>query len=129
MNDLTNKMISVRNSVFYMIIILALFGCNKSKNNITGDLNNQAGAIEIHRCFCSASAYRYLIVIYNGNEPTYYNPINLAEDYKDKNYGVVFSADLLNDSSIVYTNLANDALVEAFKVRNVKLIAIEKTTE
>ncbi len=112
-----------------MVIILALFGCNKSKNNITGDLNNQAGAIEIHRCFCSASAYRYLIVTYNGNEPIYYNPINLAEDYKDQNYRITFSADLLNDSSIVYTNLANDALVEAFKVRNVKLIAIEKTAE
>lgn len=119
----------VRAGAFYLVIILALFSCNKSKNHISADINNKTGAIEIHRCFCSASAYRYLIVTYNGNEPIYYNPINLAEDYKDKNYRIVFSADLLKDSSIVYTNLANDALIEAFKVRNVKLIAIEKTAE
>jgi len=112
-----------------MMVILAFFGCTKSKHNISGDLNSKSGAIEIHRCFCATSAYRYLIVTYEGSEPVYYNPVNLAEDFKDQNYKIVFTADLLNDSSIVYTNLANDALVEAFKVRNVKLINIEKTAD
>jgi len=119
----------MKSCLFYMVVMLAFFGCSKSKHTISGDLNSKAGTIEIHRCFCATSAYRYLIVTYEGSEPVYYNPVNLAEDFKDQNYKIVFTADLLNDSSIVYTNLANDALVEAFKVRNVKLIDIEKTAE
>jgi hypothetical protein len=97
------------------------------KNNINNDLNNLTGTTQINSCFCATSAYRYLIVISGGNQSLYYNPVNLSEDYKDKNYNIVFSADLLNDSSIVYTNLANDALVEAFKVRNIKLTKIQKS--
>jgi len=117
----------MKSYALYIFVVLALFSCNKSKNTISGDLTNKAGVIEIHRCFCMTSAYRYLIVIYDGDKPVYYNPVNLAEDFKDQNYKVVFTADLLNDSSIVYTNLANDALVEEFKARNIKLINIDKT--
>jgi len=119
---------SMRSCAFYLVVMLVFVGCSKNKN-ISGDLTNKAGAIEIHRCFCATSAYRYLIVTYDGNEPVYYNPVNLAEEYKDQNYKIVFTADLLNDSSAVYTNLANDALVEAFKVRNVKLLSIEKKAD
>lgn len=114
---------------FYMVVMLAFIGCSKSKNAISGDLNNKAGVIEIHRCFCAPSAYRYLIVTYDGSKPVYFNPVNLTEGFKDKNYKIVFSAELLNDSSIVYTNLPNDALVEAFKARNIRLIGIEKTAD
>jgi len=119
----------MKSCVFYMVVMLAFISCSKSKSVISGDLNNKAGVIEIHRCFCATSAYRYLIVTYDGSKPVYFNPVNLAEDFKDKNYKIVFSAELLNDSSIVYTNLPNDALVEAFKARNIRLIDIEKTAD
>ncbi len=119
----------MKSCLFYLIFILALLSCSKGEININSDLNNKTGVIEIHRCFCATSAYRYLIVTYDGNEPVYYNPVNLAEDFKDNDYTIVFSADLLNDSSVVYTNLANDALVEAFKVRNIKLTQIKKNAD
>lgn len=113
-------------SVFCVILILGLYCCHK-ETHYTGDLNNKMGTIEIHRCYCSPSAYRFLIVIYENNDTIYYNPINLSEDYKDKNYKIVFTANLLNDSSSVYTNLANDAVVEDFKVRNISLVEISKS--
>jgi len=113
-------------SVFGAILILGLYCCSKA-TQYTGDLNNKTGSIEIHRCFCDPSAYRYLIAIYENNDTIYYNPVNLSEEYKDKDYIIVFTANLLNDSSIVYTNLANDALVENFKVRNITLVEISKS--
>ena len=116
-------------SIFYLVVIFSLLGCNKDKNNINTDLQNTTGNIEIHRCFCSSSAYRYLIVMNDGDKKIYYNPVNLPENFKDYNYTIVFSANLLNDSSIVYTNAANDALIEDFKVRNIELTDIEKQSE
>jgi len=113
-------------SVFCMFIILVLLCCSKETKYLR-DLNDKKGTIVISRCFCAPSAYRYLIAIYENNDTIYYNPVNLSEDYKDQDYKIVFSANLLNDSSIVYTNLANDALVENFKVRNIMLFNIEKT--
>ena len=117
----------MKTCVLYLIFILVFYSCTKMKNNINNDFNNLSGTTQINRCFCAPSAYRYLIVISVGNQAVYYNPINLSDDYKDKNYKIVFSANYLNDSSIVYTNLANDALVEAFKVRNIKLTKIQKS--
>ena len=119
----------MKKCAFYAIFILVFYSCSKMKNNINNDLNNITATTQINLCFCAPSAYRYLIVISTDNQPVYYNPINLSDDYKDKNYKIIFSADLLNDSSIVYTNLANDALVEAFKVRNIKLTKIKKSTD
>jgi hypothetical protein len=58
-----------------------------------------------------------------------YNPVNLPENYADNNYRVVFSADLLNDSSIVYTNTPTDAVIEDFRVRNIKLTTIRKCSD
>ena len=116
----------MKTSVFCLSIILVLLSCSKETKYIR-DLNDKKGAIVISRCFCNPSAYRYLIALYENNDTIYYNPVNLPEDYKDQNYKIVFSANLLNDSSIVYTNLANDALVENFKVRNIMLLNIEKS--
>ena len=116
----------MRISVICAILILGLYCCRKA-TQYTGDLNNKKGSIVISRCFCAPSAYRYLIAIYENNDTIYYNPVNLSEEYKDKDYKIVFTANLLNDSSIVYTNLANDALVENFKVRNISLVEISKS--
>ena len=93
---------------------------------ITGDLNNSTGTIQFHGCFCGPSAYRYLIAIQDANDTFLFNPVNLPEDFKDDSYKIVFSANLLNDSSIVYGNSPTDALIEDFKVRNIKLISIRK---
>lgn len=109
-----------------LFLILGFLGCNRDKETITRDLNNMNGTIDIHRCECTASAYRYLIMTYKDKDAVFYNPINLSEDFKDANYKIVFSADLLNDSSVVYTNTATDLVIEAFKVRNIKLTNIKK---
>jgi len=97
--------------------------------NIQSDLNNRKGTVEIHRCFCGPSAYRYLIVNQDKQDSTKYNPVNLPEEYTDTNYKIVYSANLLNDSSIVYTNTPTDALIEDFRVRNIKLTGIRKCSD
>lgn len=112
--------------LIYFLLIPLLAGCSMETYNTPRDLNSRIGVIEANRCFCSASAYRYLIVNPDKQFPFRYNPINLPEDFKDDNYMVLFSADLMNDSSIVYTNTATDALVENFKVRNIRLSYIRK---
>jgi hypothetical protein len=123
------KLIKMKNFVICLLAIFSLIGCEKEKNKTKIDLSNINGYIEIHRCFCSSSAYRYLIVTINDNDTIYYNPINLSDDYKDFNYKVIFSAELLNDSSIVYTNTASDALIEDFKVRNIKIANINRYSD
>ena len=109
--------------------ILSLIGCEKETDKSKNDLSNINGNIEIHRCFCAPSAYRYLIVTIKNGDTVYYNPINLSDDYKDYNYKVIFSADILNDSSIIYTNTADDNVIEDFKVRNIRLINIKKCSD
>jgi len=109
-----------------ILLIPLLVGCIMETYNTPRDLNLRIGVIEANKCFCSPSAYRYLIVNPDKQFPFRYNPINLPEDFKDDNYIVLFSADLLNDSSIVYTNTATDALIENFKVRNIRLSYISK---
>jgi len=108
----------------WLFIMLGLAGCRNDQDNTKRDLENINGVTENRLCRCSPSAWRNLIVVYNNNDTIYYNPVNLPEEFKDNNYNIVFSADLLNDSSIVYTNLANDAVVEAFKARNIWLSGI-----
>jgi len=113
--------------IFYCLLILPLFiNCSPEMFTITGDLNNSTGTIQFHGCFCGPSAYRYLIAIQDTNDTFLFNPVNLPEDFKDDSYKIVFSANLLNDSSIVYGNSPTDALIEDFKVRNIKLISIRK---
>lgn len=111
---------------FLTIIFFGLTGCNKDKENGPSDFTNRTGSIEIHRCFCSESAFRYLIVVNENNGTKRYNPINLSADFKDFNYQVVFTANLLNDSSTIYTNTATDAVIEDFRVRNISLVKIDK---
>jgi hypothetical protein len=112
--------------LFYLLIIPVLAGCSMEMYNTPRDLNSRIGFIEAHKCFCGSSAFRYLVVNHDKEFPFMYNPINLPEDYKDDNYAVLFSADLLNDSSIVYANTPTDALIEDFKVRNIRLSYIRK---
>jgi len=112
--------------LIYILFIPLLVGCGIETYNAPRDLNSRIGVIEVHRCFCGPSAYRYLIVDPDKQFSFRYNPINLPEDFKDDNYFVLFSADLLNDSSIVYTNTPTDAIVEDFKVRNIRLSYIRK---
>ena len=116
----------MKTSIFISIIVLGFLSCSEEKNR---ELQNQNGDIEIHRYFCDPSAYRYLIVVTDSTPKIYYNPVNLPDDYKDGNYKIVFSYNLLNDSSAVYSNLANDALIELFKVRNITLTAIRKISK
>ena len=115
-------------NLFYLLILLCLFYCCKGRD-INSDLTNKTGATEIYACRCSSSDYRYLIVTYEKKDTVYYNPVNLSDNYKDKNYKIIFSANLLNDSSIVYTNLPNDAIIESFRVRNIQLTAIKITSD
>lgn len=112
--------------VIWLVLVLMLAGCSMETFNIRRDLDNRTGVIEIHRCFCGPSAYRYLIKTTDNRDTLVYNPVNLPEDYKDDNYKIAFSASLLNDSSIVYTNTPTDAVIEDFRVRNIKLYAIRK---
>ena len=104
------------------MIIICFLSCKKDSENHS--FQNQNGFIDIQRCFCSSDYFRYLIKIEQNAKISYYNPINLPENFKDMNYKIVFSGDLLNDSSIVYTNTATDALIPGFKVRNIKLAEI-----
>lgn len=115
--------------IFTSVILWGLVSCTKDKEKNYVDFANATGSIEIHRCFCSESAFRYLIVFYGDNDTIRYNPVNLPDDFKDNNYSIVFSANLLNDSSIVYTNTATDAVIENFRVRNINLIDIKKLNE
>jgi hypothetical protein len=112
--------------LFYVLFIPVLAGCSLETYNPQRDLNSRIGFIEAHRCFCGPSAYRYLLVNQDKDFPFRYNPVNLPEDYKDDKYAVLFSAELLNDSSIVYTNTPTDALIEDFKIRNIRLSYIRK---
>lgn len=109
-----------------MLLLPLLLSCSMEVFNIKTDLNNRPGMVEIHRCFCGPSAYRYLIVTQDSQEHLRFNPVNLPEDFKDENYNIEFSAALLSDSSIVYTNSPTDAVVEDFRVRNIKLTAVRK---
>src|ERR1035437_5853610 len=104
-----------------IVLISMLTGCKMETFNIQRGLNNRIGYVEIHKCFCGPSAYRYLIVNPDKQDSFKYNPVKLPEEYSDDNYKIVFSADLLTDSSIVYTNSPTDALIEDFRVRNIKL--------
>ena len=70
-----------------------------------------------------------MIVVNDNNNKIYYNPVNLSEDYKDVNHKIVFTGDLLNDSSILYKNLTNDALIKKFKARNIRLTDIRKSSK
>jgi len=115
--------------LIYILFIPLLAGCGIETYNAPRDLNSRIGVIEIHRCFCGPSAYRYLIVTQDSNEPMKYNPVNLPEIYMDDNYKIVFSGNMLNDSSIVYTNSPTDAVVEDFRVRNIKLTSIRKCSD
>ena len=110
----------------YILFIPLLAGCMMETYNTPRDLNSRIGVIEVHRCFCGPSAYRYLIADPDKQFSYRYNPVNLPEDFKDDNYLVLFSADLLNDSSVVYTNTPTDAIIEDFKVRNIRLSFIRK---
>jgi hypothetical protein len=115
----------MKSTVLFFVFIPGFIGCSKET---VVHLKNQNGSIESHRCFCQTSAYRYLIVVNDTSGDVYYNPVNLSDDYKDQNYKIVFSGNLLNDSSTVYHNLPNDALIVAFKARNIKLTNIKKTS-
>ena len=116
----------MKRKIIGLLILPLLVSCSMEVFNIKTDLNNRIGVIEIHRCFCGPSAYRYLIVTQDSNEPKRFNPVNLPEDFKDDNYNIEFSASLLSDSSIIYTNTPTDAVVEDFRVRNIKLTSIRK---
>jgi len=94
---------------------------------IKRELNNRIGIVQFHGCFCGPSAYRYLIVTQDAHDTLLYNPVNLPEDFKMNSLKIVFSAGLLTDSSIVYTNTPTDALIEDFKVRNIKLTSISRS--
>jgi len=109
-----------------ILFVPMLVGCIMETYNTPRDLNSRIGVIEVHRCFCGPSAYRYLLVNPDKQFPYRFNPVNLPEDFKDDNYLVLFSADLLNDSSVVYTNTPTDAIIEDFKVRNIRLSYIRK---
>jgi len=114
---------------FWLLLIPVFAGCSMETFNMKGDLDNRTGFIQIHRCFCGESAYSYLIMTADNRDTLLYNPINLPEDYKDDSYKIAFSANLLNDSSIVYTNTPTDAVIPDFKVRNIKLTAIRKCSD
>ena len=116
----------MKRNIFYLLFIPMLAACSLETFNTPRDLNYRIGEVEIHRCFCDSSTYRYLIVTKDRNDTLRYNPINLPKDFKDDNYKIVFSADLLNDSSIVYTNTPTSEVVTNFKVRNIKLYYIRK---
>lgn len=112
----------------WFLVLPLLAGCSMETFTIKKDLNNRTGVIEIHRCFCGPSAYRYLIKTTDDKKTLLYNPVNLPEDYKDDSYKIAFSAGLLNDSSIVYTNTPTDGIIEDFKVRNIQLASIRKSS-
>jgi len=113
--------------IFYYFLIIPVFiACSPEMITINRDFNNKTGFIQFHGCFCGPSAYRYLIAIQDTNDTLLFNPVNLPEEFKDDSYKIVFSANLLNDSSVVYGNTPTDALVEDFKVRNIKLTSISK---
>jgi len=109
-----------------LLLIPLVISCSSEMINIRRDLNNQIGFVQFHGCFCGPTAYRYLIEIKAAHDTLLYNPVNLPEDFKFDASKIVFSAVLLNDSSIVYTNTPTDALIEDFKVRNIKLTSIRK---
>jgi len=111
--------------VFYLITFLAIFGCTKDNEVVSSDLKELNGQIDVRKCWCSSSDFRYLVMTFADNDTVFYNPVNLPGNFKDNNYKIKFSADLLNDSSIVYKNAFNDALIEDFKVRNIKLTNIQ----
>jgi hypothetical protein len=113
--------------VITLVLLTVIFSCEKE--NSDHELTNVNGYIHVQRCFCSPSAYRYLIRVYTETDTIYYNPINLSDAYKDYDYKIVFSADLLNDSTIVYINTETDALVESFRARNIRLSSISKNNE
>jgi hypothetical protein len=115
----------MKKMAFYFIPILAILGCAKDSEVVFSDLNNLNGMLDVRKCWCSTSAFKYLVMTIDNNDTVYYNPVNLPENFKDKNYKIKFSANLLTDSSIVYKNAPNDALIEDFKVRNIKLTNIQ----
>lgn len=120
---------TMKTFIFITVIFICLISCRKDKEKVSADFIDRKGSIEIHRCFCSESAFRYLIVINENNEIVRYNPVNLPNSFKDDNSLIEFSANLLNDSSIVYINTATDALIENFRVRNISLVEIKKRNE
>lgn len=116
----------MKNILCGLLFIPLLFSCTSEMMNIRRDLNNRIGIVQFHGCFCGPTAYRYLIVTQDSHDTLQYNPVNLPDDFKFNALKIVFSAGLLNDSSIVYTNTPTDALIEDYKVRNIKLTSIRK---
>jgi predicted transcriptional regulator len=115
--------------IIFVIIIISILSviqsCSKVKSDQNNDFRNQNASIEVQRCWCDPSVYRYLVAIEYNNTKTYYNPVNLSNSYMD-NYKIVFSGVLLEDSTSVYSNLPNDAVYVAFKARNIQLTYIRK---
>jgi hypothetical protein len=115
--------------IIYVLIIISILSviqsCSKVKSDQNNDFRNQNASVEVQRCWCDPSVYRYLVVIEYNNTKIYYNPVNLSDNYRD-NYKIVFSGVLLEDSTSVYSNLPNDAVYVAFKARNIHLTSIRK---
>jgi len=115
---------AMKRILYGLLLIFLMISCSSEIMNIRRDLNNRIGVVQFHGCFCGPSAYRYLIETQDAHDTLLFNPINLPENFKVNGLKVFYTAGLLKDSSIVYTNTPTDGLIEDFKVRNIKLSSI-----
>jgi hypothetical protein len=70
---------------------------------------------------CSRGCYQYLLE----HDGTYYFPDELPASLKVDGKEVIFSGDLQSDSTMVKKPAPNDAPVDDFKARNIKIISVK----
>jgi hypothetical protein len=114
-------------SVFLLITTSYLCSCNKDKNSIINDFNNQKGQIIVN---CSTrGSYQYLISVKNSKgETEIYYPSNLPQIFKstiNDRLPIIFSAAIKDSLEQIYKPAPNDIPVPAFKAKVIYVAKID----
>lgn len=107
----------MKNIFFFAILSLATTCKDAAQASLT-TFEDANGKIKVF--VCSRGCYQYLLE----HEGTYYFPDQLPEELKEDGKPVIFSGALQSTSTMVKKPAPNDAPVDDFKARNIKIASI-----
>ena len=104
--------------LFVLLSVVSTCG-DQIQPSTPATFENAGGKIKVF--VCSRGCYQYLLE-HNG---TYYFPDQLPEELKEDGKAVIFSGELQNESTMVKKPSPNDAPVDDFLAKNIKLSGIK----
>lgn len=107
----------MKNIFFFAILSLATT-CKDATQTALTTFDNASGKIKVF--VCSRGCYQYLLE----HGGVYYFPDHLPTELQEEDKPVIFSGTLQNDSTMVKKPAPNDAPVDDFKARNIKIASI-----